>query len=36
MDYPLFTQKHKSLMAKYLTNDIFDKLKDKKLKIILQ
>ena len=30
MQYPIFTQEHKSLMAKYLTNDIFDKLKDKK------
>ena len=28
MQYPIFTQEHKSLMAKYLTNDIFDKLKD--------
>ena len=30
MNYPIFTKEHKSLMAKYLTNDIFDKLKDKK------
>ncbi|MCP4970488.1 MAG: arginine kinase [Arcobacter sp.] len=29
MEYPSFTQKHKSLMRKYLTNDIFKKLKTK-------
>ncbi len=30
MTYPTFTKEHKSLMAKYLTKDIFDQLKDKK------
>ncbi len=32
MEYPSFTQKHKSLMRKYLTNDIFKKLKTKMTK----
>ena len=30
MQYPEFTSKHKSLMAKYLNKEIFDKLKDLK------
>ena len=30
MSYPCFTEEHKSLMSKYLTQDIFDKLKDLK------
>ena len=29
MEYPKFTQEHKSLMAKYLTKDVFESLKDK-------
>jgi len=29
MEYPKFTQEHKSLMSKYLTKDVFDSLKDK-------
>ncbi|MEA2018598.1 MAG: phosphagen kinase [Campylobacterota bacterium] len=32
MTYPTFTNEHNSLMAKYLTNDIFDKLKNIKTK----
>lgn len=30
--YPKFTKKHKSLMAKYLTEEIYNKLKNKKIK----
>ena len=30
MTYPDFTQEHKSLMAKYLTKDIYDELKELK------
>jgi len=30
MDYPKFTPQHRSLLAKYLTKDIFNQLKDKK------
>jgi len=32
MNYPELTQEHKSLMAKYLTKEIFEELKDKKTK----
>ncbi len=32
MEYPKFTQEHKSLMSKYLTKELFEKLKDKKTK----
>jgi len=32
MKYPEFTQKHKSLMAKYLTKEVFEELKDLKTK----
>ena len=31
MNYPNFTTEHKSLMRKYLTKDVFEELKDKKL-----
>jgi len=30
MKYPNFTKEHKSLMSKYLTEDVFNELKDKK------
>ena len=30
MQYPEFTKEHKSLMAKYLTKELFEELKDKK------
>ncbi|MEA2049901.1 MAG: phosphagen kinase [Campylobacterota bacterium] len=30
MEYPVFTQEHKSLMAKYCTKEVFEELKDKK------
>jgi creatine kinase/arginine kinase len=30
MQYPSFTKEHKSLMAKYLTKEVFERLKDKK------
>lgn len=30
MEYPKFTQEHKSLMAKYLTKEVFEELKDVK------
>ena len=30
MEYPKFTQEHKSLMAKYLTKEVFEELQDKK------
>ncbi len=32
MQYPNFTDEHKSLMSKYLTKDVFENLKDKKTK----
>ena len=32
MKYPKFTSKHKSLMAKYLTKEVFEELKDLKTK----
>jgi creatine kinase/arginine kinase len=32
MQYPEFTDQHKSLMAKYLTKEVFEKLKDLKTK----
>ncbi len=32
MKYPEFTKKHKSLMAKYLTKEVFEKLKELKTK----
>ncbi len=32
MQYPDFTTEHKSLMAKYLTKELFEQLKDKKTK----
>merc|ERR1719367_1862083 len=31
-DFPTFTDKHKSLMSKVLTKEMFEKLKDKKTK----
>ncbi len=32
MEYPKFTQEHKSLMSKYLTKELYEKLKDRKTK----
>ena len=32
MQYPSFTKEHKSMMAKYLTKEVFDELKDLKTK----